>query len=129
MSDVPAAVNHLSAPTGETATDNTGTVLHLSPSDRCAAILGTPHPQVPKPPVAHITGTTVLPKLDSRVNHPPPEPPPAKSVIGHGLMLSLSIAKWRDLLNCQSPVYDGDRQAPPDLLNLLAEGTESDPDK
>ncbi len=44
-------------------------------------------------------------------------------VIGHGLMLSLSIAKWRDLLNSQLPVYDGDRQAPPDLLNLLPEGT------
>ena len=50
------------------------------------------------------------------------------SVIGHGSMLSLSIAKWRDLLNSQSPVYDGDRQAPPDHLNLLPEGTDSDPD-
>jgi hypothetical protein len=50
------------------------------------------------------------------------------SVIGHGLMLLLSIAKWRYLLNSQSPVYDGDRQAPPDLLNLLLEGTDSDPD-
>jgi hypothetical protein len=52
-----------------------------------------------------------------------------KHVIGHGLMLSLSIAKWRDLLNSQSLVYDGDRQAPPDLLNLLPEGTDLDPDK
>ncbi len=50
-------------------------------------------------------------------------------VIGHGLMLSLSIAKWSNLLNSQSPVYDGDRQAPPDLLNLLPEGTDPDPDK
>jgi hypothetical protein len=50
------------------------------------------------------------------------------TVIGHGLMLSLSIAKWRDLLNSQYPVYDGDRQAPPDLSNLLPEGTDSDPD-
>jgi hypothetical protein len=50
------------------------------------------------------------------------------SVIGHGLMLSLSIAKWRNLLNSQSPVYVGDRQAPPDLLNLIPEGTDSDPD-
>jgi hypothetical protein len=31
------------------------------------------------------------------------------SVIGHGLMLLLSIAKWRNLLNSQSPVYDGNR--------------------
>jgi hypothetical protein len=43
-------------------------------------------------------------------------------------MLLLSIAKWRDLLNSQSSVYDGDRQAPPDLLNLLPEGTDLDPD-
>ncbi len=50
------------------------------------------------------------------------------SVIGHGLMLSLSIAKWHNLLNSQSPVYDGDRQAPPDLMNLLTEGTDLDPD-
>jgi hypothetical protein len=49
------------------------------------------------------------------------------SVIGHGSMLLLSIAKWRNLLNSQLPVYDGDRQAPPDLLNLLPEGTDSDP--
>jgi hypothetical protein len=41
------------------------------------------------------------------------------NIIGHGLMLSLSIAKWRDLLNNQSLVYDGDRQAPPDLTNML----------
>jgi hypothetical protein len=51
-----------------------------------------------------------------------------KPVIGHGLMLSPSIAKWRDLLNSQSLVYDGDKQAPPDLSNLLPEGTDSDPD-
>ncbi len=50
-------------------------------------------------------------------------------VIGHGLMLSLSIAKWRDLLNSQLPVYDGDRQTPLDLLNLLPEGTDLDPDE
>jgi hypothetical protein len=50
------------------------------------------------------------------------------SVIGHGLMLSLSIAKWRDMLNSQLPVYVGDRHAPPDLLNLLPEGTDLDPD-
>ncbi len=50
------------------------------------------------------------------------------SVIGHGLMLSRSIAKWRNLLNIQSPVYDGDRQAPLDLSNLLLEGTYLDPD-
>jgi hypothetical protein len=50
------------------------------------------------------------------------------SVIGHGLMLSLSIAKWRNLLNSQLLVYVDDRQAPPDLLNLLPEGTDSDPD-
>jgi hypothetical protein len=50
------------------------------------------------------------------------------SVIGHGLILLLSIAKRHDLLNSQSPVYVGDRHAPPDLLNLLPEGTDSDPD-
>ncbi len=50
------------------------------------------------------------------------------TVIGHGLMLLLSIAKWHDLLNSQSPVYVGDRQAPLDLLNLLPEGTDLDPD-
>jgi hypothetical protein len=49
-------------------------------------------------------------------------------VIGHGLMLSLSIAKWCNLLNSNLLVYDGDRQAPPDLSNLLPEGTDSDPD-
>jgi hypothetical protein len=53
------------------------------------------------------------------------EPP---TVIGHGLMLLLSIAKWRDSLNRQPPVYDGNRQAPPDLSNLLLEGTDPDPD-
>jgi hypothetical protein len=50
------------------------------------------------------------------------------SVIGHGLMLSLSIAKWWDLLNIQLPVYVGDKQTPPDLLSLLPKGTDSDPD-
>jgi hypothetical protein len=50
------------------------------------------------------------------------------SVIGHGLMLLLSIAKWRNLLNSQLLVYDGDRQAPLDLLNMLLEGTELNPD-
>jgi hypothetical protein len=50
------------------------------------------------------------------------------SVIGHGLMLSLSIAKWHDSLNSQLLVYDGDRQAPLDLLNLLPEGKDLDPD-
>jgi hypothetical protein len=43
-------------------------------------------------------------------------------------VLLLSIAKWRDSLNSQSLVYDGDRQAPPDLSNLLPEETDSDPD-
>jgi hypothetical protein len=51
------------------------------------------------------------------------------SVIGDGLMLSLSITKWPDLLDSQSLVYDGDRQAPPNLLNLLLEGTDLDPDE
>ncbi len=50
------------------------------------------------------------------------------SVIGHGLILLLSIAKWCDLLKSQLLVYDGDRQAPPDLSNLLPEGTDLDPD-
>jgi hypothetical protein len=50
------------------------------------------------------------------------------SVIGHGLMLLLSIAKWCNLLDSQSLVYDGDRQAPPDLSNLLPELTDLDPD-
>jgi hypothetical protein len=49
-------------------------------------------------------------------------------VIGHGLMLLLSIAKWRNSLNSRSPVYVGDKQTPPDLLNLLPEGTDLDPD-
>jgi hypothetical protein len=44
-------------------------------------------------------------------------------------MLLLSIPKWHDSLNSQLPVYDGDRQAPPDLSNLLPEGTDTDPDK
>ncbi len=43
-------------------------------------------------------------------------------------MLSLCIAKWRNLLNSQLLVYAGDRQAPPNLLNLLPEETDSDPD-
>jgi hypothetical protein len=43
-------------------------------------------------------------------------------------MLSLSIAKWHGLLINQSLVYNGDRQAPPDLSNLLLEGTDLDPD-
>jgi hypothetical protein len=43
-------------------------------------------------------------------------------------MLSLSIPKWHNLLDSQLLVYDGDRQAPPDLSNLLLEGTDSDPD-
>ncbi len=51
------------------------------------------------------------------------------SVIGYGLMLLLSIAKWHDLLNSQLPEYDGDRQAPQDLLNLLPKGTNPDPDE
>jgi hypothetical protein len=42
-------------------------------------------------------------------------------------VLLLSIAKWCDLLNSQLLVYDGDRQAPPDLLNLLPEETDLDP--
>ena len=49
-------------------------------------------------------------------------------VIGQGSMLLLSIAKWCNLLNSQLLVYNGDRQAPPDLLNLLPEGIDSDPD-
>ncbi len=44
-------------------------------------------------------------------------------------MLLLSIAKWHNSLNSQSPVYDGDRQALPDLSILLLEGTDSNPDK
>jgi hypothetical protein len=43
-------------------------------------------------------------------------------------VLLLGIAKWRNSLTRQSLVYDGDRQAPPDLLNLLPEGTDLDPD-
>ena len=43
-------------------------------------------------------------------------------------MLLLSVAKWGDLLNSQLPVYVGDEQTPLDLLNLLPEGTDSDPD-
>ncbi len=44
-------------------------------------------------------------------------------------MLLLSIATWCDLLNSQLLVYgDGDRQAPPDLLNLLPEITDLDSD-
>jgi hypothetical protein len=50
------------------------------------------------------------------------------SVIGHGLMLLLSIAKWHNLLDSRLLVNDGDRQAPLDLSNLLPKGTDSDPD-
>ncbi len=49
------------------------------------------------------------------------------SVISHGLMLSLSIAKWRNLLNGQLQVYEGDGLTPTDLLNLLPQGIDSDP--
>jgi hypothetical protein len=49
------------------------------------------------------------------------------SAIGHGLMLSLSIAKWQDLLNSQSLVYESDRLTPTDLSNLLPRGTDLDP--
>jgi hypothetical protein len=50
------------------------------------------------------------------------------SVISHGLMLPLSIAEWRNLLSSQSLVYNGDRQAQPDLLNLFPEGMDLDSD-
>ncbi len=50
------------------------------------------------------------------------------SVIGHGFMLSLSIAEWCNSLNSQLPVYVGGEQTLPDLMNLLPEGTDSDPD-
>jgi hypothetical protein len=44
-------------------------------------------------------------------------------------VLSLSIAKWCDLLISQSLVYGDDRQEPQDLLNLIRpEETDSDPD-
>ncbi len=43
-------------------------------------------------------------------------------------MLLLSIAKWHNLLNSLSLVYDGDRQASLDLSNLLPEETDLDPD-
>jgi hypothetical protein len=43
-------------------------------------------------------------------------------------VLLLSIAKWHDLLKNQSLVYDGDRQTPPNFLNLLLEETDLDPD-
>jgi hypothetical protein len=43
-------------------------------------------------------------------------------------MLLLGITKWRNSLISQLLVYDGDRQALQDLLNLLLEGTDSDPD-
>jgi hypothetical protein len=49
-------------------------------------------------------------------------------VIGHGLMLLLSIARWHNFLNSQLLVYDGYRQAPPNLMKLLPEGTDLDPD-
>ncbi len=44
------------------------------------------------------------------------------------MLLLSSIAKWCNLLNSQSLVHDSDRQAPSDLLNLLPEETDSDPD-
>jgi hypothetical protein len=50
------------------------------------------------------------------------------SVIDHGYVLSLSIAKWRNLLNSQLLVYNVDRQAPPDLSNPLPEETDLDPE-
>ena len=43
-------------------------------------------------------------------------------------MLLLSIAKWRNSLISQLLVYNGDRQAPLDLLNLILEETDLDPD-
>ncbi len=43
-------------------------------------------------------------------------------------MLSLSIAKWHNSLTSQLLVYNGDRQAPPDLSKLLPEETDPDPD-
>jgi hypothetical protein len=43
-------------------------------------------------------------------------------------VLLLSIAKWCVWLNSQLLVYDGDRQAPLDLLNLLPEETDLNPD-
>jgi hypothetical protein len=43
-------------------------------------------------------------------------------------VLLLNIAKWRNLLNSQLLVYAGNRQAPLDLLNLLPEETDLDPD-
>ncbi len=49
-------------------------------------------------------------------------------IIGHGLVLLLSITKWHDLLNSPLLVYAGDRQASLDLLNLLPEETDLDPD-
>jgi hypothetical protein len=42
---------------------------------------------------------------------------------------SISIAKWRNLLISQSLVYNSDRQAPQDLLNLLLEEADLDPDR
>jgi hypothetical protein len=50
------------------------------------------------------------------------------SVIGHGLMPSLSIPKWHDLLNSQSLVYVGGKQTPLEPFNLLMEGIDPDPD-
>ena len=43
-------------------------------------------------------------------------------------MLLLGFTKWRDSLNSQSLAYNGDRQAPPNLSNLLPEETDLDPD-
>jgi hypothetical protein len=41
-------------------------------------------------------------------------------------VLLLSIAKWHNLLKDQLLVYDGDRQAPQDFLNLLPYRTDLD---
>jgi hypothetical protein len=49
-------------------------------------------------------------------------------VVGHGWVLLLSITKWCDFLTSQLLVYDGDRQASPDLSNLFPKGTDLDPD-
>jgi hypothetical protein len=41
-------------------------------------------------------------------------------------VLLLCIAKWHDLLTSQPLVTNSDRQATPDLLNLLPEGADLD---
>jgi hypothetical protein len=43
-------------------------------------------------------------------------------------LLLLSVAKWRNLLNSQLLVYNGDRQAPLDFSNLLLEEIDLDLD-